>query len=61
MPDPAFINVPLAKGCVLRLPVAQYLEGLKRGKAWKRRAQFEARTASQGKHARREGAHGEGR
>jgi len=34
---PGLIFLPVGKGCGLVLTVAEYVRGLRRGKAWKRR------------------------
>jgi len=41
------IKVPLAKGCYLLLLPAEYDNGVRRGKARRRREQFEQRMARQ--------------
>jgi hypothetical protein len=43
-----FINVPLHKGAILRLPVRQYAEALKRGKQYQRAMQQAAREHAMG-------------
>jgi hypothetical protein len=43
-----FVNVPLHKGTILRLPVRQYAEALKRGKQYQRAVQQAAREAHLG-------------
>jgi hypothetical protein len=57
---PEYINLPAGKNCILRLTHEEYLRGLRRGKAYRRRQAFEQRTAAaEGQAPRREGrSHG---
>jgi hypothetical protein len=50
-----YINIPLAKGCILRLSYAEYRRALARGKAWRRHEQFVQRTEAARQEAREAG------
>jgi hypothetical protein len=43
MPPPELVEIPLPKGCLLLLTVAEYTRGLARGKAQRRRLALDAR------------------
>ncbi len=43
MTDPAYITVPIYKGCILLLTADEYQRALRRGKAKRRREAFERR------------------
>lgn len=47
-----YINVPIAKGAVLRLTVEEYRRALQRGKAWKRAEQRRVRNVAHLSHGR---------
>lgn len=41
-----WINVPMGKGVILRLPLEEYRAALQRGKAWQRATRHAARMAA---------------